>query len=161
MQWHVVEDRKKSIRRICRSIIDFTKSSKKQAPPHPRDHKMMRKKQKKTKTKTLSARHDGEKTSAHITHTHPHARQPNNMKLWRRKCLIHPPRVKWVDGLHNPCHPGVPQRFKARVGRPLAFRRDSPPPVEVGRRPLGGGGLFLGGGLAAKKGFSKGLASRC
>ena len=36
----------------------------------------------------------------------------------------------------------------------------TPPPVEVGRRPLGGGGVG-GGGLAAEEGFSKGLASRC
>ena len=32
-----------------------------------------------------------------------------------------------------------------------------PAPVEVGRRPLGGGW----GGLAAEEGFSRGLASRC
>ena len=30
--------------------------------------------------------------------------------------------------------------FESQVGRLLNFGRDSPPPVEVGRRPLGGGG---------------------
>ena len=55
---------------------------------------------------------------------------------------------------------------QSRVGRLLAFRRD-PPPVEVGQRPLGGGGGGFGGGalgggrLAVEEGFSKGLASRC
>ena len=38
------------------------------------------------------------------------------------------------------------RRPASRGGRPLAFRRDSPPQVEVGRRPLGGGGGGGGGG---------------
>ena len=35
-----------------------------------------------------------------------------------------------------------------------------PPKIEVGRRPLGGGGGSLGGRLAADGGFSGGMASR-
>ena len=41
-----------------------------------------------------------------------------------------------------------------RGGRLLASVRDTPPQVEVGRRPLGGGGM------AAEEGFSGGMASR-
>ena len=55
------------------------------------------------------------------------------------------------------------RKFRLRpsqVARLLAFRRDSPsPPVEVGQRPLGGGG-FWGGTLAAEEGFSKALGRK-
>ena len=46
-------------------------------------------------------------------------------------------------------------RWLPRGGRLLAFVRDSPPPVEVGRRPLGGGGGGGGGG-ALEGGFREG-----
>ena len=40
----------------------------------------------------------------------------------------------------------------ARGGRLLPFVRDPPPQVEVGRRPLGGGGLIRGGGREGRLG---------
>ena len=48
---------------------------------------------------------------------------------------------------------GCSVQMLSRGGRLLAFVRDSPPPVEVGRRPLGGGG---GGGGALEGGFREG-----
>ena len=56
--------------------------------------------------------------------------------------------------LHRTISSAGPQTRTPRGGRLLASVRP-PPPVEVDRRPLGGGG-----GLAAEEGFSGGMASR-
>ena len=79
-----------------------------------------------------------------------------------------------MGGLQAPClrffaqfwsrhrYPGQDSAVNPRVGRPLAFGRDSPPSRSGPKAPRGGGGgAFGGGGLAAEEGFSKGLASRC
>ena len=65
----------------------------------------------------------------------------------------------------NPCLPEVSHSSPlggCKCGPSLHFWTPLPPPVEVGRRPLGrGGSFFREGGLPAEEGFSKGLASRC